>query len=198
MIEIFKQLLDYERDLVLDARSRGEFSLRPTTIFLILIGILYLTSSLDIVPEYFIHPKLLGYIDDIIVVVTILIYTYKDWGEVIEGEVQLPKLQGIKSRRKVTDDVSDRHEEGNDSSVSNRSGGDSHESSDSSATGVPDVDIDIPDVDNLISSFNSKQSGDSGTSSTGRAEDTGDGNDDDIEEDDGAAGLPNGESLFGK
>lgn len=195
MKEIFLQLLDYERDLVLDARSKGQFTLRPTTVFLIIIGMLYLTSSIDIVPEYFIHPKLLGYIDDMIVVVTILIYTYKDWGEVIEGEVRLPSIQKFKAGRQVTDDGENRLDEDSDSAVSSGSSGDSDEYGNQPDSGLSAPPSDIPSVDSLIDAFTAEQSGDSGES--GSREASGDATDGTEDGDDtGATGLPGGGSKL--
>lgn len=208
MRELIQEVLEFERDKVLEARAHGTFLLRPSTVALIAIGLLYLTSSIDIVPELFITPKLLGFIDDVIVLTVIIIYTYRDWGEIIEGTVQFGSLRKSKHGGESEVPVGDRHEESHDdwsdSRISRNHSEDGNRSVSRESAISRDNSDDNPVHDDDDSIFSSTSSADSDSSesttySTARGRDgatqsifssgeSDDGSDD--EEESGTIGLP--------
>jgi uncharacterized membrane protein YkvA (DUF1232 family) len=83
MWELLKELLKHETFLVVKYRAKGLTVVKPSSIALIALGILYLLSPIDLIPEAWITPKVFGFIDDIIVLSVISMYVYGDIGGVI-------------------------------------------------------------------------------------------------------------------
>ena len=73
-----KKLLDLDDELVITDRSNGVFSMKISSITLIILDILYIFSSIDIVPECVMKPKSLAYIDDLIITILVGFYVVKD------------------------------------------------------------------------------------------------------------------------
>lgn len=102
MFKIFMQVLKYENKLVMEARSKGSKLIRPSTVLLLVLGLFYLTSGIDIIPEQFLQPKAFGFIDDIIVIAVIIILTGSDLGGVLKyASSKIPDIRIPEIRRNI-------------------------------------------------------------------------------------------------
>lgn len=123
MNNLIKDLLAYEGDLLLDYKAEGHFAIRPSSILLVLFAMFYCLSGVDLVPELLVRPKAVGYIDDLLLSIAVIAYTYKDWS-VLNG------FGTVRSRDVSRDDddresevrVRDRHENGDASGGDTLSG----------------------------------------------------------------------------
>jgi hypothetical protein len=87
-----------EDRLILKLRSRKINVVKPSTLLFSLLCVFYLLSGIDLVPEAIVQPRILGYIDDVIVLIITIIIVYPDIGGLLGGKVQslnVPKIQRI-------------------------------------------------------------------------------------------------------
>lgn len=85
MIETIKKLLEYELRLVSEKRRKGIKCVRPSFMLLTLLCLFYVLSGVDLIPEVLIHPKVFGFIDDIIIVCVYIVITSSEMGELLHG-----------------------------------------------------------------------------------------------------------------
>lgn len=83
LLKILLQVLKYEDKLILEAKSKGQKILKPSTLILWLFGFFYAASPLDLIPELIITPRAFGFIEDLIVLTAIIILTSSDLGGII-------------------------------------------------------------------------------------------------------------------
>lgn len=104
MLLVFKILVEtlkYESKLVLEAKSKGARIVKPSTLFLYILGLLYIFSGIDLIPEKFIKPVAFGFVDDLLVIGLIIILTGSDIGGIIEyvsrkiPAIRIPEKQRI-------------------------------------------------------------------------------------------------------
>lgn len=86
--ELLVDLYDYEGSLVDAARDNGYKFIRPSSVLLILIMILYVVSPYDIISEALVKPKVMGYIDDLFLCIFICGYAYSDLKGVLDVSEQ--------------------------------------------------------------------------------------------------------------
>ena len=76
--EIIADIYSYEGDVIFSARQENFKVIRPSSVLLILIGIFYCLSPVDLVSEAVVVPKFMGYVDDIIICLLIGACVYSD------------------------------------------------------------------------------------------------------------------------
>lgn len=104
MLAIFKQLLDTEKELVFKERSKGKFVMRPSSVILTIVALLYLASPIDLIPEGLITPKICGFIDDLVLLIFTGYYVYLDIGGELNGHNGVQHGKVSKERKPVRQD----------------------------------------------------------------------------------------------
>lgn len=167
MKELIYRLLNHESELLYEHKAAGQKVFRPSSILLILIAVLYCTSGIDLFPEKWVKPTILGFIDDILIVIAVAAYTYKDWSEF--SEIRFTNIPFSRPSGESEVSMGDGDEASTDSS-SDASTSDSN----------PDTDIDKADDNSSSSSVDTgldpdtyfnppKQDEESTTGDTGRS-----------------------------
>ena len=88
-MEILKELLDLECDLVNSYRVEGIPLIKPTSIIAMITSFLYLASPIDIVPECLLGTfRFIGYLDDLLILVLSSAYFYNTIKEVVLKDEQ--------------------------------------------------------------------------------------------------------------
>lgn len=104
MWELIKEVLKAESSIYMKHKAKGATVIKPSSLLLIIIGILYLLSPIDIIPELWIKPKVFGYIDDLVLLAVIAIYSYGDIGGVfLDARVQTTRVS--KPARNVEESI---------------------------------------------------------------------------------------------
>lgn len=103
MNNIVKELLKKETMLVEKERATGKFVIRPSSVVAGVTSVLYLLSSLDIVPEALIRPKAFGFIDDLVLLVASGILIYSDLGGISNAGIQTTRFR--EEERDIREDV---------------------------------------------------------------------------------------------
>lgn len=67
-------------------RAHGINTIKPSSVLLGGFALIYIISSIDIIPEKLIRPNVFGYIDDLIIVVIAIFFIYLDIGGLIDSE----------------------------------------------------------------------------------------------------------------
>lgn len=123
MDKLLKKLLEFERELLHESRATGGWKIRPSSIILVLFAIFYIIAGIDLFPESIVRPKILGYIDDLIIFIAVASYTYKDWSDI--DAIQLGGVSGERTNRKAKVPMGDGHEDADDYGSGSDSGSDS-------------------------------------------------------------------------
>lgn len=89
-LDLLKQLLNEEEDLMVIARDNGLNFLKPSSCTAILILILYIFSPIDLIPEVLLKQNWIGYLDDVAIAIILGGYVYNDVKGVLEyGETKI-------------------------------------------------------------------------------------------------------------
>ena len=94
MLTFIRDWFKQETTLVEKERAAGKKAIRPSSIILGSFALFYLLSPIDIIPEAFVKPKVFGFIDDLIVVLLVGFYIYKDVRGILNETICSSRILG--------------------------------------------------------------------------------------------------------